>query len=173
LEPMIGVIGVAPAAGEVSCGIPGVHGGNLDTNLIQENAEVFLPVWVEGGLLALGDLHALMGDGEIGISGAEAAGEVLIKIELIKGLGLAGPLVRSGGVLAVLCSGESLDAAAKGAVETMVELIRERTGKPAAEIAMLLSIAGKLAVSQAVNPLKTARFEMPLWLLEKYGFALE
>ena len=32
LRPMLGVIGVAPATGELDCMIPGMHGGNLDTN---------------------------------------------------------------------------------------------------------------------------------------------
>jgi len=65
LQPMVGVIGVAPQEGEVSCGSPGQHGGNLDTKEIRPGSKVYLPVFHPGALLALGDVHALMGDGEI------------------------------------------------------------------------------------------------------------
>jgi amidase len=40
LRPMIGVIGTAPARGQVPTGTPGVHGGNMDTNVIAEGATV-------------------------------------------------------------------------------------------------------------------------------------
>jgi len=67
LNLMIGVIGVAPPAGKINCGTPGSHGGNMDTKLISENSILYLPVFVEGALFGLGDLHAAMGDGEIGV----------------------------------------------------------------------------------------------------------
>ncbi len=43
LQPMIGVIGVAPAGEPVPCGTPGPHGGNLDSKLIREGATLLLP----------------------------------------------------------------------------------------------------------------------------------
>lgn len=69
LNPMIGVIGVAPEEGEISNGTPGAHGGNMDTKLIAEGSTLYLPVFQEGALFGLGDLHAAMGDGEISVSG--------------------------------------------------------------------------------------------------------
>ena len=45
LNPMIGVIGVAPAGKPVSCGTPGAHGGNMDTKLITEGATLYFPVF--------------------------------------------------------------------------------------------------------------------------------
>jgi len=77
---MIGVIGVAPENGQINCGTPGSHGGNMDTKLISEGAKLYLPVFVEGALFGLGDLHALMGDGEIGVSGVEVAGKVVVEL---------------------------------------------------------------------------------------------
>ena len=84
LNPMIGVIGVAPAGEPISTGTPAEHGGNMDTKLIKEGATLYLPIFVEGALFALGDLHAAMGDGEIGGSGVEVAGEVIVTLDLIK-----------------------------------------------------------------------------------------
>ena len=71
---MIGVIGTAPAEGTISCGTPDAHGGNMDTKIITEGTTLLLPVNVPGALLAMGDLHAGMGDGEVGISGLEIKG---------------------------------------------------------------------------------------------------
>ena len=172
VNPMVGVIGVAPEGEAINCGTPDTHGGNMDTTLIRENAEIYLPVWVEGGLLALGDLHAAMGDGEVCVSGAEVPGEVTIEVTLIKDLNLPTPVVISEGVMAVICSRETLDDAVVGAVEIMDEIIRRRTSLPQEEVIMLLSIAGQMCISQVVDPLKTARCEIPLKVLENYGFTL-
>ena len=74
INPMIGVIGLQKES--ISCGTPHDHGGNMDCKEIKEGTTLLLPVNVPGALLALGgDLHAAMGDGEIGVSGVEVAGE--------------------------------------------------------------------------------------------------
>ncbi len=172
VAPMIGVIGVAPEDKEINCGTPGVHGGNMDTSLIRENAVVYLPVWVEGGLLAAGDLHAVMGDGEVCVSGAEVAGEVQLNVALVKDLELPTPLVENEQLLAVIYSDESLDEAVAGSVEIMEELIGARTGLSTADIVMILSAGGRVSISQVVDPLKTARCEIPKWILDNYGFSL-
>src|SRR5690606_29999687 len=86
--PMVGTIGVAPAAplpaagarvgprvgrrgaapaepGEHSIAPPRRWGGNMDVRHVGPGARLVLPVGVEGALLSLGDAHAAMGDGEI------------------------------------------------------------------------------------------------------------
>lgn len=63
INPMIGVIGVAPEKGKsVPCGYPGSHGGNLDCKLMVKGNTAYFPVRVEGGLVQMGDMHAVMGD---------------------------------------------------------------------------------------------------------------
>ena len=65
IRPHIGVIGLAPETGSHSCKVPGEHGGNLDTKEVAPGSTIVLPAHVEGGLLALGDIHAVMADGEV------------------------------------------------------------------------------------------------------------
>lgn len=84
LNPMIGVIGVAPEGEGVNCGTPGPHGGNMDNKMITEGATLYFPVFVEGALFGLGDLHAAMGDGEISVSGIEVPGRVTITLDVLK-----------------------------------------------------------------------------------------
>ena len=67
-KPMIGTIGVSPfvESESISTGVlPGRHGGNMDLPDITIGSQVFLPVFHERGLLYLGDVHAVQGDGEI------------------------------------------------------------------------------------------------------------
>lgn len=84
IQPMIGVIGVAPAGDGISTYVPDSHGGNMDCNRIVAGSKILLPVSVSGALLAMGDLHALMGDGEVFLYGLETAGEVTVRVSVIK-----------------------------------------------------------------------------------------
>lgn len=49
----------------VPTGTPGIHRGNLDTEFITTDSTIYPPVYHEGGLLGIGDLHAVISDGEI------------------------------------------------------------------------------------------------------------
>jgi len=169
IKPMIGVIGVSPKEGNINCGTPGSHGGNMDTALIGEGSKLFLPVFVDGALLALGDLHAVMGDGEVGVSGVEVAGSVTVEVRVVKNLKLVNPLVKTPEVTATIASDESLDKAVKIAVHDMAKLFQSFTKLSIEEIATLFSIAGNVQISQVVDPLKTVRFSLPNWVLESYG----
>ena len=75
-RPMVGVVGVATDGEELSNGLAGRHGGNLDDHLHGKGAKIFFPVRQPGGMFAVGDMHASMGDGEICFTGVEIAGEV-------------------------------------------------------------------------------------------------
>ena len=161
IKPMIGVIGVAPAGDDVPCGTPGPHGGNMDTRLIGEGATIYLPVQVPGALLAAGDLHAAMGDGEVAVTGVEVAGEVTLHVDLRKDLTLTDPVLENDEMVATIASAETLDAAAKMATDAMADLLHSRLGIDLADAVMLMSAVGHLRVSQMVDPLRTARFEMP------------
>jgi amidase len=171
--PMVGVIGTAPRQGAILNGTPGPHGGNMDCTLIAEGSTVYLPVEAPGALFGLGDLHAVMGDGEILICGVEMAGWVRVRLDVVKGCDLPLPLVENGELVATIHSHEDLDQAAQGAIEAMARLLTEQVGLTLNEAGMLMSAAGQLRICQVVDPLKTCRMEFPQWLLEALGFALK
>ena len=85
IRPMLGVMGVATGSEEVLNGFAGEHGGNLDNHLHGPGARIYFPVRQPGGMFAAGDMHASMGDGEISGTGVEIAGEVDIRLGLVKG----------------------------------------------------------------------------------------
>jgi amidase len=160
LRPMIGVLGVAPADGPVPCGTPGHHGGNLDTRLVAEGATVYLPVATEGALLAAGDLHAAMGDGEVAVTGIEVSGRVALDVDVRRDLRLGDPLLEDSVRVATIASALTLDEAAESATRVMAELLSGRLGLSLPDAVMLMSAVGSLEVSQIVDPLRTARFVM-------------
>lgn len=168
VNPMIGVIGTAPAEASIPCGEPGKHGGNMDCKRITEGATVYLPVNVPGGLLALGDLHAVMGDGEVSVCGVEVAGKVTVSTEVIKGQTWPLPLVITEEALYTIASEKLLDDAAQAAVCNMESILGDY-GLPKDEAIALMSAGGDLEICQVVDPLKTARFRMPKSILKAMG----
>ncbi|WP_079505152.1 acetamidase/formamidase family protein [Mesobacillus jeotgali] len=172
LNPMIGVIGVAPEGEAVNNGTPGAHGGNMDTKLITTGATLYFPVFHQGALFALGDLHAAMGDGEISVSGIEIPATVKVTLEVIKGHSINHPILENEEGIATLVSKELLDEAANVAVEEMIDLLQPQTDLSLAEFTMLMSAAGQAQISQIVDPLKTARFFVPRSILEAYNIQL-
>ncbi|MEG1562046.1 MAG: acetamidase/formamidase family protein, partial [Raoultibacter sp.] len=171
INPMIGVIGVAPAGGSVNCGTPGSHGGNMDNTKIAVGATLYFPVACDGALFGCGDMHAVMGDGEISVSGAEVAGYATVTLTALPNLKLANPVIETATHFGIIASAETFDAAADLAVHNMVDLVHERTGQPKDELVMLFSLVADIEVCQMVDPEKTARFMVPKYVLEAYDFA--
>ncbi len=94
LQPMLGVIGVAPdLPGQHSSVVPTLAGGNIDVKYTRAGSRVLLPVLVEGGLLSLGDAHALQGDGELNGTAIECEADVVIKVDLISQANLKAPVI--------------------------------------------------------------------------------
>lgn len=167
LTKMVGVIGTAPAGEGVNTGTPHDHGGNLDTTLLTEGATLYLPVNTPGALLAMGDMHSSMADGEIMGSGMEVAGEIEVTVEVIKDSKLPLPFVETDEVYATLASRETMEEATKAAINNMVDVLMDKTDLTFNQAGMFLSLAGDLKVSQVVNPNKTMRVEVKKAVLNK------
>ena len=172
LAPMIGVIGVAPEGEPVNCGTPGKHGGNMDNTAIAAGATLYLPVAVDGALFGCGDMHAVMGDGEVSVSGAEVAGYATVTLTALPELSVPNPLIENDTHFGIIVSAESLDKAAELAVQQMVDLLASRTNESEADLVMLLSLVADVRVCQMVDPEKTVRFMVPKYVLDAIGFSL-
>ncbi|OGO16678.1 MAG: hypothetical protein A2Z14_01070 [Chloroflexi bacterium RBG_16_48_8] len=172
MGPMIGVIGIAPAKGSISNGMPGYHGGNLDCTLIGKGSRLYLTVQVEGGLLGVGDLHAAMGDGEIVVVGAEVPGVVHLKPELVDMPALPTPFLENDELVATIHSDPDLDIAVDGAIHNMSEFLTRFVKLSVNDASMLMSAAGSLKICQVVDPAKTARFEFPKRILSQLGYSM-
>ncbi|MEI6100196.1 MAG: acetamidase/formamidase family protein [Eubacteriales bacterium] len=86
VEPMVGTLGIAPSGDPVSNREAGNYGGNMDIQEVKPGATVYLNVQVDGALLHVGDVHAIMGDGEINRAGGiECRGKVTLRTHLLPG----------------------------------------------------------------------------------------
>lgn len=159
IDPMIGVIGVSPGKDQkgVVTGTPGNHGGNMDTTDIRKGATLYLPVREQGALLALGDCHAIMGDGELCISGLEVEADVTLKVSVIKNRSINWPIVENDTQVMVIASERTLDEAVKSAGYELTDYIQKAHDILWEEAYIFNSLFVDYKISQVVNPMKTVR----------------
>lgn len=167
IKPMIGVIGVAPSDedGELRTIIPWKHGGNMDNADIGEGSRVYLPVRQRGALLAMGDCHAAMGDGELCGSGLEVAGEAIIQIDVIEGKATEWPMVDTRDSTMVVASAGTLYDAGAAAADQAVTLLSRGLGVSWEDAYMVASLAVDLRICQVVDPKMTVRAVIPKSLI--------
>lgn len=170
--PMIGVIGTAPAEGKsISTGTPDLHGGNMDCNRIGENSILYLPVNTPGALLAMGDMHARMGNGEVCVCGIEIAGEIQVKVTVLKNCTYPTPFLVNKESMMTIFSALTLDEAAVGATLRMRRFLIDELGMDEHESGFLLSAVGNVEICQCVDPNRTCRMEVPMEVAEQYEYS--
>jgi acetamidase/formamidase len=86
ITPFVGTLGVAPDR-EVTTSLDGQGewGGNLDIRDATVGNRIWLPVFHDGGLFYLGDVHASQGDTEFSGTAAETKATVRLHLELVRG----------------------------------------------------------------------------------------
>lgn len=152
IKPMVGVIGVAPKEGEIACGFPGAHGGNMDCNKIIKGSRLFFPVNVEGALFQLGDLHARMGDGEIAGSGVEIPGIVKVKLDVIKDFKIEWPILETEDMWYAIGSDEDFSKALEYASRQVQDLICRTYGWDKTDAYLYMSAIGSFEICQGCKP---------------------
>ena len=125
VRPMLGCIGVAAPGDFAPTSAPsGNYGGNLDYNEVGEGATVILPVFHPGGLLFMGDGHAIMADGEPTGTGVETSMDVEFSVEVRKAAQVNGPRLETADYLISVGAqpefASSLDRALQMATTDMV-----------------------------------------------------
>jgi amidase len=152
-RPMVGVIGVATDGDVISNGFAGEHGGNLDNHLHGPGATVYLPVRQPGGQLAIGDMHAAMGDGEVCFTGVEIAGEVTIRVGVLKGKQGRWPVTELADRWVVHgVAGADVREAIDLAVEEGARFLVDQWGFTMEEAFIFLSVACDANICQACRP---------------------
>ena len=153
MRPMFGVIGVAPASGSIPTFAADRHGGNMDDNQNGIGATIHLPVFQPGGQLAIGDMHASMGDGEISGTGVEIGGTATIKVDLIKGKSGGWPITENADSwITHGTTASSIDEALQLACEEAAKLLVDEWGFTMEEAFIFLSVAGDLGIAQYCHP---------------------
>ena len=129
LDPMIGCFGVAPARGEaISTSTSGAHGGNMDYRGFRAGVTVFFPVFVEGALFHLGDVHALQGDGEIVGTGIETSAVVQFTLHVLKGKRIGWPRGENEQYIFTVGNARPLDQCVQHATTEMLRWLQADIG---------------------------------------------
>jgi len=164
-RPMVGVVGVATDGETLSNGLAGRHGGNLDDHLHGSGARIYLPVRQPGGMFAVGDMHAAMGDGEICFTGVEIAGEVDIRFDLLKGTQSTWPVTELADRWVPHATADGYQDALDLVAEEAARLLVDEHGFSIEDAFIFLSVACDAGIAQACKPAPNfgtiARFAIP------------
>jgi acetamidase/formamidase len=169
VKPFWGVIGVAPppSMGRVPSGPPNVFGGNLDNRDLGAGSTLYLPVFVPGALLSIGDGHAVQGYGEVCLSAVEASLKGEVQVLLHKGRTIRQPRAETATHYVTMGLHADLDEAARIATREMIDLLVETKKLSREDAYMLSSAAMDLVVTQAVDGTKGIHAMMPKSIFRK------
>jgi acetamidase/formamidase len=153
MHPFFGSIGVAPAAalGRVSSAPPGRHAGNLDNKDLVAGTTLYIPVWVRGALLEVGDGHAGQGNGEVDITALETSLRGTFTVTVRKEMHLGWPRAETPTHWIVMGIDSNLVTAAKNAVREAIDFLVTEKGMTREEAYMLASVAVDFNITELVD----------------------
>ena len=162
-KPMIGSIGVAPEV-EVQSFMPGRFGGNLDCPDVCKGSRLYLPVFVEGGLLSLGDVHAIQGDGESS-SPVEVSSATSLTLNVVRGKTIKWPRIETPDYIETIGVTKPIDDAFKIAFTEMVKWLVEDYGFEKWDANLFMGLTDQVQLNQSANPLYSLSVKIPKKLL--------
>jgi acetamidase/formamidase len=156
LRPMLGCFGVAPPDGQaISCATSGPHGGNMDYVGFEVGTTIHFPVFVEGGLLFVGDAHAVQGHGEIVGTGIEISCDVEFTVGLIPGKRIHWPRAETSTHILTAGNARPLDQALQHATTEMTRWLIEDFGFDPVGAHTLLGMCVEYEVGNVFDPAYT------------------
>ena len=153
LRPFMGVMGMPPAeSGQHSTQPPRVTGGNIDCKELIAGSTLYLPIAVAGGLFSTGDGHAVQGDGEVSRTAIECPiDDVALTFHLLPDLHLETPRAETPTGWLTFGFDESLNVAARTALNAMIGLMTEQHHLTRADALALASLIVDLRITQIAN----------------------
>jgi acetamidase/formamidase len=152
LEPMLGTVGVAPAANEVrSSLVPERFGGNMDSPQMRAGTTCFLGVNVPGALFSIGDGHYRQGEGEACGTAVEGAMTTTLIVDLVKGAAPAWPRLEDDTHWVTIGSSRPLEDSWRVAQVEMVRWFQELYGLHHMDAYQLLSQLVEVPIANVVD----------------------
>lgn len=140
ITPFIGTLGVAPDR-EVTTSLDGQGewGGNLDIRDVATGNRIYLPIFHEGALFYLGDVHASQGDTEFSGTAAETKATVRLRLELKRGVRIPGIRIEKPDSLIAIHADRPLDHAVEMATMYLMDWLIADHGLSAVDAYCLVS----------------------------------
>src|ERR1700742_955300 len=151
-EPFIGTIGTSPEIEAISSLVPDYYGGNMDLPDIAPDTVIYLPVNAPGGLLYLGDCHAIQGDGELCGVALEHPTVTTVQIDLIKGWTVAWPRLETSDFFMTIGSARPMEDASRIAYRELIRWMAAEFGFDETDAYLLLTMCGKMRLGNMVDP---------------------
>lgn len=153
LRPFFGSIGVAPAPalGRVSSNPPSRHAGNLDNKELVAGTTLYIPVFVKGALLEIGDGHAAQGDGEVDRTAIETNLRGRVQLIVRKDMKLDWPRAETPTHWITMGTDTSLVVATRTAIREMVKLLQEKKSITEVQAYQAASMAADLRITELVD----------------------
>jgi len=126
------------------------HGGNMDFTEIKPGNTLYLPVFREGGLLVLGDVHAAQGDGELLGEGAECAADVTVTIDIDRKNCSPRPLIETPTHWITLACRGSFMESKQLAIADMIRLLQKLYSINEEDARTLCLLSGSLRIAGTV-----------------------
>ena len=169
MRPSMGLVATTPTYTQLTASDSGPYGGDIDMKELVEGSTLYLPVFVPGGMLAMGDCHAVVGDGAVAGTGAECSADTHVRVTVEKGSNIRGPRALTPEYFVVLSHGEELGPAMKQAVRDMVDFLVTEKGLEPYDAYTLLSLAGDVRVSRTFRPISPVKMMLSSSILEQLG----
>ncbi|OYN99275.1 acetamidase/formamidase [Propionibacteriaceae bacterium ES.041] len=151
-NPMLGTVGVAPAAGEVRTSlVPDRFGGNMDTPEMRAGSTVYLGVNVEGALFSIGDGHYRQGEAEACGTAVEGAMTSTLIVELIKGHAPGWPRIEHDDAIMTIGSSRPLEDSWRIANADLIGWVGELTGMDALDTYQLITQIADVPIANVVD----------------------
>jgi amidase len=167
MRPSMGFVGTTPVYRQTTASDSGPYGGDIDMQELVSGSTLYLPVLVPGALLALGDCHAVVGDGAVAGTGAECASDTQIRVTVEKGKNLSSPRALTRGHFVVLSYGHEVGPAMRDAVRGMVDFLVQEKGMAPYDAYTLLSLAGDIRVSRTFREISSIKMLLQRSVLEQ------
>lgn len=163
IDPFPGTLIVAPTEVTHDHGtlIPKEYGGNMDSRACTEGTTVYLPVFVEGALFGVGDVHAVQGDGEVCGTAVEVDADVTIRFIVNKTKRIERPQYENTDYFMTTAWAETIDEACKIALRDMIDWLVKEKDITREEAYALCSCVVDLRISQVVDITPGVRAVLP------------
>lgn len=66
---------------------------HMDVDSVRQGSVLIVPVKVDGAGIYAGDVHAMIGDGEVAVHTTDISARLVVRVEVIRGLDLDGPIL--------------------------------------------------------------------------------
>ena len=138
----------------------------MDSPDLVAGSKLYVPVFEEGGLIFVGDVHYLQGDGELGGPAVEVPSQTTLTIGLIKSKRINWPRIENSEYIMTVGNTRPLDDCVRTATVEMVKMLESEHGFDRWDAAILLNAVSKLTINQCTNSLYSVSCKFPKKYLE-------